>query len=100
MSAHNDAVAALTNADMHAQSALKIADATLAAVRALLVEPDSPTMRMGVLKLVEVLSDEMFRASNNINSLAENFGAHYTDDQWHATLGKVASAVSKNGGAA
>ena len=99
MKARDEAVKALTDADMHANGALRVADATLAAVRALLVEPDSPTMRMSVLMLVEKLSDEVFKASNSINSLAESFGAHYTDSKWHDMHKAVISAVGHDGGA-
>lgn len=102
MNAHNDAAAALNYADMYAQSIHRLADATLAAVRALLSGPDGIDARMSAIELMASLSEEAFRAMNNINSMAERCGANFHDDQWHACHKAVCDAfhAGKKGGAA
>ena len=91
--ADRTAIAALGEADMYVQGVHRTADATVAAVRALLVGPDSPTMRMSVIDLVTRLGDEVFRAMNQINSMAEGFDAHFKDEQWHEVHRAVCNAV-------
>ncbi len=94
---------ALNTADMYAQGVHRLADATLAAVRALLTGPDSITTRMSVIDLVAKLSEEAFTAMNGINAMAEQCGVNFKDDQWHACHGAVCAAFhadNKKGGAA
>lgn len=95
--ADRTALGALNEADMFAQGVYKLADATVAAVRALLVEPDSSTMRMSVLQLVERLGDEAFRAMNEINCMAGTFGVNFKDDEGSAKHRAICNAVRTEG---
>lgn len=84
--ADRTAVEALAYADMLVQNVNRLAEAT-----------DSATMRMSVIDLVGNLGDEVFRAMNNINSDAEQFGANFTDDGWHEVRRAVCQAAAHKG---
>jgi hypothetical protein len=84
---------ALADADMYAQRVHKLSEATVAAVRALLTGPDSSTMRMSVLQLIERLDYEALSAMNEINCAAEAFGVDYKDDSLQETHRAVCNAV-------
>lgn len=86
-------LSALADADMYAQRVHKLSEATVAAVRALLTGPDSSTMRMSVLQLIERLDYEALTVMNEINCAAEAFGVDYKDDSLRETHRAVCDAV-------
>lgn len=91
---------ALQDADAKMQGVQQMAYATLEAVRAMLTQPDSINMRMGVLDLVENLAGQAFEAMNDINLAAERCGVDFSNDRRHAIHGAVCKVVRREGGGA
>lgn len=89
----------LGEADRLAQHISHLADDTVEAVRALLLRPDSVSMRLAVRGLVERLAYEISDASDRINSSAEAFNTNFDDERRGAAHVAIIAAVQQGSAA-
>lgn len=72
--------AALTEMDCYAQDAEQGICALAAGIKALLTSPDSGIVREQVYRLCGLIEERAFDTMNRVNSLAEDWGANFTDE--------------------
>lgn len=83
----------LLEADMYCQLANEKIQAASTAICLMLREPDSGALRLQIKTLCEIIEHQAFVAMNDVNSIAEQCGAHYVDELARAEAGRLHAAA-------